>query len=402
MSSTLPDLPVEIIDLIGTFTQPTDLRSLRLVCSKLNNKTLDQFALRNFAIIRSDLSRKSLQRLQKISQNEHFAKSVQCLRIYYHDDGTLGKGYTWTRHPTGSLIQGPNECTHLLQDMLSKRLMKCRSFSFENTDEYEPDLAEDCIVPSDAVGLVLSMIARCKLLTKSFEIQNLSHYGRLHTPRLQTSVCETPDFLTSWAHIESINLDYVITDDQYEWILHLISSAKSLRELSLGFHERQHSFIDSLVKIPQLNVLEKFSLRIACVDEYALSTILLNNCSTLRSLSLANIILEKQCNWSSLFTKMRGRLPQLHNLSIHRLNQDTTTRVKNVKFDRLKEYPVIPGSEERGAQGRLKYDTHWIVDVEEPLRLRYWGKKEFVVGIEYHGKDIDPLFGALADTTEPS
>ena len=271
MSSSLPDLPVEIIDLIGTFTQPADLRSLRLICRKLNKKTLDQFALRHFATVRSDLSRKSLQRLQRISQNEHFAQSVQCLRIYYHDDGTLGKGYTWSRNPTGSLIEGPNECVDLLQDMLSNRLRNCRAFCFENDDEYQPYFAEDCIVPSDAVGIVLSTIAKCKLVTKSFKIQHNDHeYGRLHTPRLQTSICKTPGFLTAWAHIEAIILSYMITEDQHEWILHLISSAKSLRELSLAFDDRQNSFIDNLVKMPQLNKLEDFQFRIACVNDYAL------------------------------------------------------------------------------------------------------------------------------------
>ncbi len=79
MSSKIPTLANEVIELIATFPEPVDLRSLRLVCRELNKKTLHYFRLANFTTIQTDLDRKSLQRLQNITKSEYLAVHVQCL-----------------------------------------------------------------------------------------------------------------------------------------------------------------------------------------------------------------------------------------------------------------------------------------------------------------------------------
>jgi hypothetical protein len=98
MSSKIPTLAIEIIELIATFQEPVDLRSLRLVCREINKKTLHYFRLANFTTIQTDLDRKSLQRLQNITKSEHLAVHVQCLHFKHTDDGRFGRGLDWRRH----------------------------------------------------------------------------------------------------------------------------------------------------------------------------------------------------------------------------------------------------------------------------------------------------------------
>ncbi len=293
MSSTnLSTLAIELVETITALLNPADLRSLRLVCRGLNKKTLRASALANFATVHTDLSLKSLRQLQEISECEHLASHVQDLHIQSAaDDGTLGRGLHWRRHPSGCLAdeQQPNGGADLLRDILAQKLLRCRSFHIHSHDEYEPARETDCLLPSDAAGIILSIVAKAGLTPRAFTIQS-SHdgNGRLDTPRLQMPLSQRPDFVAAWSHIEALVLDYAITVDQAGWVIQLIASAPLLRKLSLGFYEAETSFTNLLASLPQLNRLEELNLRSANVTVESISTLLLNNRSTLRSLPSDN------------------------------------------------------------------------------------------------------------------
>ena len=259
MSPKLPTLAIEIVEIITVLIDAADLRSLRLVCRELNDKTLRDFGLTNFATVQTDLSRKSLQRLQDISESEHLAVRVQYLHIKRKHDGKLGRGFDWHRHTSGCLADGPNGA-NLLQDILSQKLLKCRSFHIHSYDEYQPPHETDCLIPSDAVGIILSVVAKAGLALRAFTIQ-CSHdgNGRLDTPRLQIPLSQTPDFVAAWSHIEELVLNYAMTFDQEDWVIQLIASAPRLRKLSLRFYEAGTSFITLLGSLHKLNRLEELS-----------------------------------------------------------------------------------------------------------------------------------------------
>lgn len=398
MSLNLPTLATEVIETITMLIEPADLRFLRLVCRGLNEKTLRDFGLTNFATVQTDLSRKSLQRLRDISKSPHLAVYVQYLHIKHTDEGKLGRGLDWRRHPSGCLADEPNSA-NLLRDILSQKLLKCRSFHIQSYDEYQPPHETDCLIPSDAAGIILSMVAKAGLALRAFTIQcNHNGTGRLDTPRLQMPLSQKPDFVAAWSHIEELVLDYAMTFDQEHWVIHLIASAPRLRKLSLGFYEAGTSFISLLGSLHQLNRLEVLSLRSANVTPENISTLILNNCGTLRSLTLRHVTMENYGTWATVLENMKGQLPHLQNLLLVWLKQENHYR--RVIFSKMTRYPVVLSSEDPGPNRRLSYDSRRIESVPELIRLRYWGGGQRVVGVEYHGMGIDHVLGALADTVE--
>ena len=398
MSSRFPTLAIEVIELIATFVKFADLRSLRLVCRQLNRKTLNCFGRANFATIQTDLSYKSLERIQSISKFEHLAIHVQCLNVTHTPDGIIGQGFDWPRHFSGCLAENLNG-TGLLRDILSHRLLNCRSFLIYSYDEYEPRYDTDRLVPSDAVGLILSIVAEADLKLRSFTVQSSHHgNGRLDTPRLRMPLSQTPKFVKAWSQIEELVLDYAITSDQWNWVMHLISSVLRLRKLSLGFHEGDASFMQRLSSLHELNRLEELRLGSARVTVDAITSLLLQNRDTLHSLSLQHTVLDDEGMWATVLENMKSQFPRLQNLVLFWLKQGTNHG--RVIFSKLLKYPVVPGSEVRGPNDRLKYDSRRIEWMEDPIRLRYWGIRQMVVGVEYHGKGTDHVLSALADTVE--
>ena len=399
MSSTFPSLAIELIELIATFLELADISSLRLVSRELNRKTLNTFGLANFATIQTDLSYKSLERLQSISKSEHFALHVRRLGVKQTPSGIIGQGFDWPRHSSGCLaenLQGAD----LLREILSQRLLSCRSFLIHSYDECGPHHDIESLVPSDAVGLVLSIVAKTGLPLRSFIIQsNHNGNGRLDTPRLQMPLSQTSKFVKAWSQIEELVLHYGITSDQYEWVLHLCSSALRLRKLSLTFDEGDASFLQQLSSLHGLNRLEELEIGgPLMVTMDAITLLLSQNRDNLHSLSLSNSAMDDESKWSTLFENMKDQLPQLRNLVLFWLKQGTESW--RIAFSKLRKYPVVPGSEIRGPNQRLKYDSRQIESIECPIRLRYWGIGQMVVGVEYHGKGINHILSVLADTVE--
>lgn len=397
MSSGFPTLAVEVIEPIATFLEPTDLRSLRLTCRELNRKTLTSFGRANFVTLQTDLSRKDLERLQNISRCAHLATHVQCLHVKADSKDFVGKDFDWPRQPSGCLADNLDGA-HKLREVLSQGLYNCSSFVIHSWDEYEPRHDTDRLVPSDAVGLILSIVAKTEIVLRSFTIQKHDHNtARLDTPRLQIPSSRKPKFVKAWSQLEELVLDYSITSDQYDWVLHLISSAPRLRKLSLGFFEGDSSFVQRLSAFHQLNKLEELRLGCAIVTEETLTSLLIQNRDTLHSLSIQFTTLDDEAEWHTVFGKLKSQFAQLQNLELFWLRQSINHA--RVVFSRLSKHPVIPGSEVWG-NDRLKHDSRRIESVEDPIRLRYWGTKNMVMGVEYHGKGIDHVLSALADTVE--
>ena len=431
MSSQMSSLAVEVIEFISAFLEPADLRSLRLVCRGINRKTLRYFALANFATVQTDFSRKSLQRLQSISESEHLAVHVQCLQIMHRMDGKLGQGLDWRPHqgnllvdqldgpgvPRNGLVKRLLKCrlfhinsydeynlrrekgSLLLRDILVKRLLKCRSFHINSYDEYDFRRETGTLLPSDAVGIVLSVVAEANLAIRSFTVKSSPDgNGRLDTQRLRMPLCHTPQFIAAWAHVKELILDYKMSFDQYDWILFLISSAPQLRKLLLVFYDTDSLFMERLSSLHVLDKVENLSLRFAHVLVDSISRLLLNNRETVHSLSLQYATIENGGKWATVLRSMKGQLPRLENLSLFGLKEQTGDG--HVFFSKLASRPVVPTSKVYAPGYRLISDSHLLEQVEEPVRLIYWGGRRRVVGIEYHGTAINDVLSALADTAE--
>lgn len=397
MSPGFPTLAVEVIELIATFAEPIDLRSLRLACRELNRKILISFGRANFATIQTDLSRKNLERLESISSAKHLATHLQFLHIKADSEDIIGKDFHWPRLSSGCLADNPNGADEL-REVLSQGLYNCRSFVIHTWDEYEPGHDTDRLMPSDAVGLFLSIVAAAGIQLQSFTIQKCENgTGRLDTPRLQMPLSQTTKFVQAWSQLEALVLDYSITSNQYGWVLHLISLVPRLRKLSLECYEGSTWITQRLSFLPDLHRLEELRLRSALVTVEALTSLLVRNRDTLNSLSLRFTTLDDGGEWSTVFARLKFQFAQLQNLELYFLRQGNIH--DRIVFPKLSKYPVIPGSE-LYRNDRRQYDSRRIESVEDPIGLRYYGTNKRIVGVEYHGKEIDPVLSALADSVE--
>ena len=406
MSSRLPSLPVEILRLLMNNLEPTNLFALRLVCRELSRKTLHDFVRTYFAIVRTDLTPKSLQRLHDISESENLAQYVKDLRIT-HFDGALGHGFQWPRHPLGHLAH-PLIGADLLRDILVNKLVQCSSFCIDGYDEVRQREEMDFLTPGDAVGIIFSLIADTSLAIRSFKIESMmGSTGRLDTKRLLTASCRQPQFIASWAHLEALILNNRITCDQYDWVLDLISNAPRLRELSLRFYSeypnRTSGFTERLNSAHHFRWLQAFSLESAVVTAETIVEFLLQSHNTLRALFLRCVAIKGGGTWATVLKLMKGNLPCLASLLVFALQEHQADGWSRVVFSKLAEYPALPGSEERRpGDGRLRSDSRRVNSLERPVQLTYqwlYGKRR-VVSADYQGPGMDNFLDVLRESAE--
>lgn len=53
----------------------------------------------------------------------------------------------------------------------TENFLKCRSFHFNSYDEYQPRQEADSLIPGDAVGPVLSIVAEADLALRSSTVE---------------------------------------------------------------------------------------------------------------------------------------------------------------------------------------------------------------------------------------
>ena len=382
MASEVSTLPFDLVQLIAGALESTDLCSLRLVCKKLNEKTLHYFGRTCLASLRTDLSRQNLQELKEFSENLQLSFHVQTLLIKTGPRG-LGRGFSWHRHPSGYLVD-PLPGFQVLRGILVNSLVNCRSFHIPSLTRQEDSNNIGSITPTDAIGILLAVIAETSLSVKSFSlgyrIQGTGEIDgrRLHMPRYQT-----PEFRTAWAHLRELFLEQPMTSDTSDRALELVVRAPNLRKLSLRLrYDRPCSFLDRLVSADTLHGLQDLELSAASVTAEMISRLLLRSLNSLRALSLWHVYMGDGDTWASVFRAWKTTLPFLERISVTWLREHRGQRVYRVLFPRLSCIPVVPGL--AGRQIEVHYRSLW----------GEW----MVAGASYQGPGMDVALETLASS----
>lgn len=406
MSCQLQTLPVEIIQLIFDGLQTSDLCSLRLVCRTVNKASFKQFGTTGFATIKTDLTPNSLQRLQNISETRDLAHYVKTLHITYHPlDDCLGRGFLWRRDSLGHL-ESHLPCIEMLQDILTHGLHKCRSIYIESDDEYEVGDGIEALTPSDAAGIIMTIVRNAGIRLESFTLQ-ASHggTGRLETKRLVGSSGLGAESRAAWADCQEMRLNYSVSEDQSDWVLGLIASTTSLRILSLKFDVWDtERLMNNLCPATLNSRLESFTLHGVHASEEILVRLLQQHRNTLRTLALISCWITGGGTWAGVFHSMTGEFPHMENLSFLHLKEEKpgTGRVYSFFLRSVKAF-TIPGSQERnGNNSTLRYDRRLLRSMKTPVKSRYKGRSEHVMGVSYCGSEIDLLLAALSETAYTS
>jgi hypothetical protein len=391
MGRQLLTAPVEVVELVAASLELTDLFSLRLVCSELNWKTLHYFGRTYFSALRTNLTSQSLQKLHDISEKKHFKDHVQTLLIEYKSRACgqriLGEGFYWPRNPSGYL-QAPLPGAEKLRDILVNKLVHCKSFHIHGsggTDEYESDRLD----PTDAVGIILAIIAETSLAVKSFSVDFNRHgTGWVDAKQLQMPLYHHPQFRKAWAHLEELRLQHTTRSDTFDWAMDLLSHAPSLRKLSLDFdYTFSASFLSRSVSFAHISKgLQDLRLGHAHITVDLLSNLLLKSRDSLRALSFWRIYTEHGSTWVTVFRDLRDKLLHLESISLFGLGGDGSSQIRTplVMFPTLHADLAVPGSQGRKFQ----------------LRYKKWKGEQRVIGASYQGPGMDAALEILAKSVE--
>ena len=386
-----------------------DFCSLRLASKNLHQKSLHSFGA-FFTTIRTDLSQRSLQKLQLISEDDTLRLYVQKLLIKPVEGEILGQGFQWDRHSSGHL-EGRLPGLEKLQYLLAHNLPNCRSFHIFTLGGEEDE--SDALTSSDVVALMLRIVpsisidAPTSLPLKSFivdftsPIMDIQSRGdgtiyarRLLQDRNTNSICakrlqmgqyRQPSFRTAWAPIQELVLEQNLMLETFDWVMDLIVNATSLRKLSLDVgHYQSGPLLERLCHVSTLSSLESFKLARASTSVEHLSRLIEISYNTLRVISLKHVSAERLSDWPIFLGRLRKHAPFLQSVSIYWLRAYNHELYRRVMFPSLLIDSVVPDSGGR----------RWIL-TEKKLK-----KEKRILGVEYEGPRVDMALDMLVKAVE--
>ena len=405
MTLNLLAFAVEIIEFIADALNHRDLCSLRLVCKALNQRTLHSFG-NSCSTVRTDLSRKSVQKLQDLSENALMRRRVQSLVV--KSSSTCRD--KWFDDPEEELalkgnpskyLETPLSTTWMLRDILAARLVNCRSFRIRGPGETYDSSTAAYVTPSDVVGIILAIIAKDSLAVKSFCIDLGLDEGRsvLNAARIGMPLRKQPGFRLGWAHLEELLFEYSMQERESDWALDLILRAPELQKLSLNCYGCFPLIrrLTNEVRPPRLRYLK---LVHATFTLGQISNVLMNCHDSLRELNLRFVRLGYGSNWVTVFRDLKDDFPLLDSISLFWITEETTTRYPNyVFFPTLSDNPMVPGTAVKRAPSS---DCRLVGPLKLPVRLTYkkksWCADVGVVGVHYEGPHMTSMLEALIES----
>lgn len=375
MASTLPTLAPELIDIIASNLESTDLFALRLVCKIVSLKAFHSFGRECFNKIQTDLSYKGLQQLTEISKHEGLRHQVQSLLIR-GGPGKLGQGFIWTRHTSGHLVF-PSPGFDQLRSILLN-LTNCRSFQVYPGRQTECFDEPKDLRPSDAVAIVLRIIFETASPVRSLCV-TFSTYGEftIDARQLRFLRDQGPKFISRWAHGQDLFLEHTLSPGIVDSATGLVLRNKDLHKLHIESYNDEYSvlFINRLCSADTLPRLRSLSLDIITIPGEILSKFILRFGDSLHDLSLKYLFLENG-TWASVFAGCHTRFPLLERISFTHLYEAGSRKIP-VMFPAIGKDPVVPGTD--GC--KFKFSVFHT----GPL-----------VGATYEGPQIDTAFKMLA------
>lgn len=386
MPSKLCTLAVELIEHIAAALEPADLFSLRLVCKGLDERTLHYFARTYLTTVRTDLSHESLRELKELSAHKQLSHHIRSLLIR-EGPKDIGRGFWWNRHPSGHLL-APSSGTQMLQDILLNNLFNCRSFQISGPHGGTTPCASDWLTTSDAIAIILTIIAKTSLPIKSFYVDFRSNgTGRVDARRLHAPQYQTPEFRTAWANLRELYLEHSMTLNTFEWAMELVECAENLEKLSLVLDsDHSTSFIGRLSSTDSFPKLQELKLAIADVTVELISRFVFRFRDSLRALSFRQVTIDDTSgsSWISILSNLRSNLPLLESICIHHLKEFKSEVLGRIMFPAIADNPVVPGSQ----GGRF-----------ELMSNKFRGSRR-IFGVRYCGSRMDVALGTLARSAE--
>lgn len=384
----LDTLVAEVVEhILGFLDDRLDLFAVRLVCRQLCSKSFQTFATTWFNTINSDLSQRSLCRLEKIAKHEALRSFPYHLHIgagkQPYSDSPLGLGNQWIRTDSGCLDTSSIIIANF-RNWLANKLVNCRSFEVTDTCGRCPEQNGTSISLSPADAIQLLFAATAGLPVRAFRINLHRAPSILYPSQLSPSTIKPGQFGGAWAsNLQDLELVWDLErDDIHEMALEMIVKATNLRRLRLGWHNSdasQHFFhsLGKVAKLPQIRELRLDTL--GSITQATLLGFLSRLQDSLTSLSLSRVHLSSG-SWSTIFRELATILPHLEQIT--HWNCYDGPRRGRVFFCPLRENST-----------RKEYGEFRFLEVTYKRKLRLGG-----VRFDRKGKGMQLALKALEDS----
>lgn len=392
--SPLCDLPLELLEMVASSLQTSDLGMLRMTCKRMQEKTFSIFWKSALQSVKTDLSYANLGELEKIARDDQRRRYVNQMAFKAHEGwfGDLGGGYEWSpyRHESGHLVNlQDHPAVKQLGNILSQ-LVNCTSFEvFDHLTEMESGINDPR--PTDSITILLEIVAKASLpvtvLTVNFadkenEISHDLDPRRLHIP-------DKDQFIAIGQHLTTMNLLYTLDHSIVrEWTFNMILHAPKLRLLSIrnqdlkGDTELIHRLASADISWPQL---EEFDLKSIPGSVEDLSFILQKVQHSLRVLRISLVRIDGDLEAvKQMFRSLGTSFPALDTVSFHGLLLGVRNRTDSIHFPIVSENPWVDKSEGR----KFEYAS-----ISRGLRNHY---------VAYSGPKMDVALDILARTVTSS
>jgi hypothetical protein len=426
----IPDicaLPTELVERIAAELELSDLCFVRLTCKDLSRKTIHNFGATYFTQVQTNLSSKSLQKLEQLSHHADLRSYVRTLLIRSPEN--IGRGLSWPRE--GPILPRPilpPPDVRILCDALLA-LENCRSFYLSH-NVGNPKLEDDCLRPWEPLKIILHIIAEARLPVKSFTAGSTEYLPRkFDTNRVHLASYQRPEFKIAWSHLQNLSFRQQISGLEIGWIRDLIIAATNLRCLTLAFSsESSNQFFGLMAPCEVLPRLQELNISSVNFHNDGFFEFLFRFKDSLRVLRLAHVCLDSR-TWKEAFRLFKTELPALETISVCYIQQRLWLnvqggRAKHWGFVHFPTLPVNPSASEIDRPNLHWLDGWKMVDLEEfqgcdvsrilsqdPNILKYpkclvvvevlsRPSVEHVRGLSYTGANIGDLFDMLAEVVE--
>ncbi|KAJ5467888.1 hypothetical protein N7475_005640 [Penicillium sp. IBT 31633x] len=383
--SSLPSLPVELVELVASLLNTDDLLHLRCVCRRIQKKTFHHFAQRCFSSINTDLSGDSLVRINALSQNIALRPYVHGLAFMLQNG--VGRGLVWDRHPWGPICAPLQvEAIRSLRDNLIHNLTNCRSFFiFCRYPEGHPDMSHVTI--TDAVAVFFALVVDACLPVSSFHLIYANKYSRtliMDMRRLPKLLYRQPEFKTVWGNLQKLSLEQYLTLDNFGFLLELVLSAPNLHTLllNLGSHDLATEFMHELAESASFSKLRELALFRTSIRAPDLHKLLDNIRTNLISLTLYHVNLAPGSDWAPFLKDLGHGFLALQSISLYYLWASTPAKG-------LLNFPDIKKTTSLHALKGQRLNVFYSEDEKSPA----------VLGIEYSGSKVSHVLDLLQTST---
>ncbi|KAJ5807393.1 hypothetical protein N7447_010849 [Penicillium robsamsonii] len=374
-ASGIHSLPLELLADIARHTEASGLCALRLTCRALYHSSLRYFTQTFVHTLKTDLSPKSLARVEKAANDEIFGPCVHKLKIIRNSKDCLGQ-----LAPDNTSNETYIQSWH---DVI-KRLVNCRSFELHylTYTTLHPD--GDGITLDAATGFLLETISTTNIPMESFSIDVMRYRDRRQQENI-TQFGLATFRIPAFSQLKELSL--AMPDAETEtinWMAKTIQGAKSLRKLGILFswNCKSTSLLSQLSSVGCLPELQELTFSRMSIDSSAaLGMFLYNIRKSLRSVIFSVVQLEPR-GWRSILRELSGDVYRLNSLILLRVVESQ----RLVSFRRILHYALAV----RPLDRRLFH----------PGQLCFSEREDVV--FTYSGPDFNQIIRRVADLIESS